>query len=300
MQSIEQLVRDFAVPGRVEFAERGEGQTVLQLENAAAKAQVTLQGAQLIDYRCGGEPLIWLSEDARLAPGKSIRGGVPICWPWFGAHPHDPSLPAHGYARTVPWRLLRVDASNAKRTVLEFALQQSEATRRMFPHAVEVRYTLSIGEHLEVTLQTTNCGSDPLPLSQALHSYFQVGDVRKVSLHGLDGRDYLDKVSGFDRKTQHGTVRIAGEVDRIYLDTDGRCEIRDLQLRRRIRLTAHNSRSTVVWNPGPEKARQMGDLGADGYLRMLCVETANAASDARILMPGEVQRMALRVEQLGW
>lgn len=297
MSNLDNLRKAFARPGRVAFQTMGEGLEVVQISNDAARAAVSMQGAQLIDYRCAGESLIWLSEDARLAPGKSIRGGVPICWPWFGAHPNDPSLPSHGFARTVPWRLLRVDTTTTARTLLEFALQQGSQTRRMFPQPVDVRYSLSIGATLDVTLQTTNTGERPLPLSQALHSYFQVGDVRRVSVHGLEGRDYLDKVSGFDRKTQHGAVRIAGEVDRIYLDTDGECEIRDPQLRRRIRLSARNSGSTVVWNPGPEKARQMGDLGSDGYLHMLCVETANAAGDARILMPGEVHALRLRVSQ---
>lgn len=300
MQGIEQLKQQFAIPGVVDFLEMGDGLTVVQVSNHAAKAAVTLQGAQLIDYQPNDEALIWLSGDTCLAPGKSIRGGVPVCWPWFGAHASDPSLPAHGFARTVPWRLLRVDRITENRTVLEFALIQNPLTRSMFPNPMRVNLTLSIGATLELALKSTNCGDETVTLTEALHTYFQVGDVRKVSVHGLSGCDYLDKVTGFDRKHQRGAIRIKGEVDRVYLDTDGRCEIRDPVLHRRIRLTARNSHSTVVWNPGAKKAQQMGDLGPDGYLRMLCVETANAAENAIELRPGQVHTMSLRVERLAY
>jgi glucose-6-phosphate 1-epimerase len=298
MQGIEQLRRDFATVEGLDFVEMGDGLVVVEVNNGAARAAVTLQGAQLIDYQLNERALIWLSSDARLSPGKSIRGGMPICWPWFGAHGSDPALPAHGFARTVPWRLLRADRINHNRTVLEFALSQTPQTRAMFPQPLTARLTLSIGATLEVALRSTNCGDESVVLSEALHTYFQVGDVRKVALHGLAGCEYLDKVAGFERKRQRGAVHIRGEVDRIYLDTDGRCEIRDPLLKRRIRLSARNSRSTVVWNPGAKVARQMGDLGPDGYRHMLCVETANAAENGVTLGPGQVHTLGLRIEQL--
>lgn len=298
MADIERLKRDFAVPGKVDFLTMGDGLTAVQVTNRVARAAVTLQGAQLIDYQVHDEALIWLSSDARLAPGKSIRGGVPVCWPWFGAHPTDSAKPAHGFARTVPWRLLRLDSGNEACTVLEFALQHDTRSRSMMTQPLSLRLILRIGATLEIELETTHLGDEPYVLTEALHTYFQVGGVERVALYGLDGREYLDKVTGFDRKRQQGAVRIAGEVDRIYLDSDGRCEIRDPVLRRRIRLTARNSASTVVWNPGAQKARQMGDLGDGGYRNMLCVETANAAENALTLQPGQVHSMRLRVERL--
>lgn len=297
MQTIEELKKHFAVPGCIDFIETEGGLIAAEVQNHAANAAITLQGAQLIDYRMNDEPVIWLSQDASLKPGKSIRGGVPVCWPWFGAHADDSALPAHGYARTVPWRLLRVDAGNPECTELEFTLIDSAKTRRMFSQPLKLRLTLSIGTTLELALTTTNAGSKTVRLTEALHTYFAVGDVGKVSLHGLEGRDYLDKVTGFDRKQQRGPVRIDDEVDRIYLDTGGRCEIRDPVLGRRLVLRAKNSRSTVVWNPGSEKARQMGDLGPGGYRGMLCVETANAAGNALELQPGQVHTMGVRIAQ---
>ncbi|MFO7593157.1 MAG: D-hexose-6-phosphate mutarotase [Pseudomonadota bacterium] len=297
MQTIEELKKHFALPGCIDFIKTEGGLIAARVENRAAKAAITLQGAQLIDYRLNDEPVIWLSEEASLKPGKSIRGGAPVCWPWFGAHADDSALPAHGYARTVPWRLLRVDAGNPACTELEFALIDSAKTRSMFPQPLKLRLTLRIGASLELALQTTNSGSKPVRLTEALHTYFAVGDVGKVSLHGLEGCNYLDKVTGFDRKQQHGAVRIDGEVDRIYLDTDGRCEIRDPVLGRRLVLRAKNSRSTVVWNPGSDKARQMGDLGPEGYRRMLCVETANAAENALELQPGQVHTLEVGIAQ---
>ncbi|MGM0594801.1 MAG: D-hexose-6-phosphate mutarotase [Pseudomonadota bacterium] len=300
MHNLDKLKEAFARPGRVEFLEMGEGLEVVQISNDAARAAVSLQGAQLLDYLSGDEAVIWLSSDARLRPGKSIRGGIPICWPWFGAHPGDPDLPTHGFARTVPWQLLRVDHISDSRTVLEFVMTHTPQTRRLSPQPLSARLTLSIGATLEVVLKTTNCGDESVTLSEALHTYFQVGDVRRVAVHGLDGCDYLDKVHGFERRRQQGAVRISGEVDRIYLDTAGRCEIRDPVLKRRIRLSASNSHSTVVWNPGAKKARQMGDLGPDGYRRMLCVETANAADNALTLRPGQMHALGLRIERLAY
>jgi len=296
MQHIEQLKRQFAVPGRVDFSVM-DGMVILHTNNDVANAAIAMQGAQLLDYQLHEEALIWLSDDALLAPGKSIRGGIPVCWPWFGAHPADTSLPAHGFARTSPWRLLRVDTTNESLTELEFALHHDTRTRGMMAQPLALRLTLRIGNALDISLETTHLGEAPYRLTEALHTYFLVGDVEKVSVHGLAGRDYLDKVTGFDRKHQTGGVRIVGEVDRIYLDTDGHSEIRDPLLKRRIRLTARNSRSTVVWNPGAEKARQMGDLGPEGHRRMLCVETANAAENGLELQPGQVHSMGLRIER---
>ncbi len=292
MSTAADLNNRFAIEGMVNFTENNNGFVMVEINNALASATIAMQGAHLMSFQPKGQaPLIWISPDAKLAEGKSIRGGVPVCWPWFGAHATEPKFPAHGFARTVPWRLNQVHALPDGSTRLEFELVSSPATRAQWPHSCRVRNIITIGTTLQHELITSNHGSTPMMIGEALHTYFQVGDVRKVSVNGLQGCDYLDKVNGFQRFTQHGPVMFCGEVDRIYLDTPAITEIRDPAMKRRIVIRTKGSRSTVVWNPWFEKAAQMGDLGPDGYLHMLCLETANAAKDSVTLAAGAQHRL---------
>lgn len=287
MASAEQLNRQFGIDGKVLFIERGDGFVMIEVRTAQGQADIALQGAHVTTWRPEGQPaVVWVSEQAKYAAGKSIRGGVPVCWPWFGPHATDAKLPGHGYARTVDWRLVQVIPLDDGRIQLAFELEDTPATRAQEPHPLRVRNIVTVGATLQVELVTTNLGSTPYVLGDALHTYFHVGDVTRASMHGLEGCDYIDKVDGGARKQQGGPVTISGEVDRIYLGTGNCCEIRDPALGRRIVIRSRHSASTIVWNPGVEKAEKMGDFGTDGYLHMLCVETANAAEDVVTLAPG--------------
>ena len=260
------------------------------IDNAHGRAVVSLLGATLIEWTPrAGEPVMWLSERAFFQPGKGIRGGVPICWPWFGAHAGDGDFPQHGIARTRPWRLAATSdgADGSTRAVFRMPLQDEA----LWPYACTLEYRVSVGPELTLELTTHNTGERPFELSQALHSYFRVGDIERVSVTGLAGLDYLDKPDGYRRKTQQGAVTFAGETDRIYLGTDGECVIHDESMRRRIEIRSHGSRSTVVWNPGRDVAASIGDMHDDGYRRMCCVETANAASDRRRLAAGQAHTL---------
>jgi glucose-6-phosphate 1-epimerase len=292
MATAANLNQRFGIDGVVSFSEQPNGLVVVAVNNARASATIAMQGAHLMSFQPQGQqPLIWMSPEAKLAAGKSIRGGVPVCWPWFGPHTSEKSFPAHGFARTVPWRLNQVQALPGGETRLEFELIPSPLTRSQWPHACTVSNIITIGRSLQHELVTTNLGSEPMVIGQALHTYFQVGDLRQATVNGLQGCDYLDKVNAFARVTQSGPVRFNGEVDRIYLNTPAQCEIRDPALKRRIAIRATGSRSTVVWTPWAEKGAQMGDLGPDGYLNMVCVETANAAEDTVTIAPGAQHRM---------
>ncbi|MCW8918162.1 MAG: D-hexose-6-phosphate mutarotase [Gammaproteobacteria bacterium] len=287
------LNQRFGLDGVLSFSELPNGFVVATVRNAHAGATIAMQGAHLMSFQpTGAQPLIWLSPEAKLAEGKSIRGGVPVCWPWFGPHESEKGFPAHGFARTVPWRLNQVDALSGGETRLEFELIPSSLTRSQWPYPCAVRNIITVGKTLRHELVTTNLGSEALLIGEALHTYFQVGDLRRVTVNGLQGCDYLDKVNAFARVTQEGTVSFSGEVDRIYLDTPSQCEIRDPAMQRRIVIRASGSRSTVVWTPWAEKGAQMGDLGPEGYLNMLCVETANAAEDTVTIAPGAQHRLS--------
>ncbi|HXH64861.1 MAG TPA: D-hexose-6-phosphate mutarotase [Mariprofundaceae bacterium] len=280
----------FGVPGRVSFHDVN-GIAVVEITHAAASARIAMQGAQLMTWApTGMEPVIWLSPRARLAPGVAIRGGVPVCWPWFGPHASEPSLPSHGFARTAPWELLQVEPA-PQSTELLFRLSPGDVPGAPWPQAAELQLRLAIGAGLEMELVTRNRGDRPLTIGQALHTYFGVGDVRRVRIEGLDGCPYIDKVAGGRRGIQRGAVTIDGEVDRIYLDATADCVIDDPVLARRIRIAKRGSRSTVVWNPWADKAAKMGDVGENGYLHMVCVESGNVADDVVTVAPGSVHRL---------
>ena len=287
MKTVTELNDQFATPG-VTFAEEWDGFVVVDVVNTQASARVAINGAQLLRWAPVGEkPVIWLSEDAHFEMGKSVRGGIPICWPWFGAHKIDSTFPAHGFARTSEWELFEVDTSEYGQTKLLFRLNESREMRHLWPHSFELESHITIGSALTLELKTRNCSGEPMALTEALHTYFNVSDIDNITINGLDGLIYLDKLEGFQRKHQQGDIAITGETDRIYLDADGECLIDDTGFKRRIRITKADSRSTVVWNPGQESGEKMGDLGDEGYRTMLCVESANAADNELHLLPGE-------------
>jgi D-hexose-6-phosphate mutarotase len=278
------------------FSETAPNFISIKVDTAFSTATIALQGAHVMGWQpLGQKPVIWLSPDAKLAPGKSIRGGVPLCWPWFGPHPTEAGYPGHGFARTIPWTLNDARKLPDGRVRLEFEPLLDATTRAQWPHDSKVKATITIGQELVIGLATTNTGDTPFPLGQALHTYFAVGDISQTQIAGLGGCAYIDKLAGDKRKKQKGMVTFAGEMDRVYLDTPGCCGIIDPLWKRTILITSTGSRSTVVWNPGAAKAAKMGDFGKirgkQGEDTMVCVETANAAADVITLAPGATHRM---------
>ena len=273
------------------------GLPVVEIHNQHGSALISLQGAHLLSWiPAGEEDVIWLSEQATFAPGKSVRGGIPVCWPWFGAHASNASFPAHGFARTSNWQVVTTEALDDGNTRITFTTHPQPETQAMWPSDTSVQFQLTIGKKLEMELLTHNNGTQAITIGQALHTYFRVGDVSQVLLHGLDDTDYLDKLEGFKRKIQHGPVTINEEVDRIYLDTASDCVIEDKVLKRNIIIIKCGSHSTVVWNPWQETADRMGDLGSNGYKHMLCVESSNAADDVVTIQPGKAHQLWVQYE----
>ncbi|HHJ35539.1 MAG TPA: D-hexose-6-phosphate mutarotase [Gammaproteobacteria bacterium] len=276
----------------------GEGGIpVIDIRNRFACARISLQGAHVLSWKPEGrEDVIWLSEDAEFAIGKSIRGGIPICWPWFGAHETNKDFPAHGFVRTTKWQISSTEALQDGSTRIHFTTTAQPENRMMWPADTTVRYQITIGKEMELVLVTTNDGARTITIGQALHTYFHVGDISQIFLHGLDATEYLDKPDNFNRKTQRGALTIDDEVDRIYLDTAGDCVLEDRSLDRKIIISKSGSHSTVVWNPWKTVAEKMGDLGRDGYRKMLCVESCNAADDVVTLEAGGEHRLRVQYE----
>lgn len=278
MNDLETLNSRFAIANQLEFKMAGDGLVVAEIANADATATICLQGGHVMTWQPAREstPVVWLSKLAKLAPGKSIRGGVPVCWPWFGAHASEAGYPGHGYARTVPWEVSGTAATADGATQLTLRLCESEQTRAMWPHAGRAEIQITVGKTLKVALTTHNLGDADFVIGEALHTYFHIGDIAETRVLGLEGCEYLDKAGGSVRRRQEDAVTFTGETDRVYVSTETECVIEDARLQRRIRVAKSGSRSTVVWTPWSEKADKMGDFGVDGWRAMVCVESANA------------------------
>ena len=287
--------KKFGIAGQLEFVQDAGGLVIARIANKHAQASIALQGAHVMTFQPVGEqPVIWLSPAAKLVQGKSIRGGVPICWPWFGPHASDSSFPGHGFARTVPWEVVASEALPDGSTRITFELPQSSIPSAQWPHACRARNIVTVGKALSVELATENTGKAAFDIGEALHTYFAIGDVGDMCITGLEGCTYIDKVGVAQSRTQQGAIQITSEVDRIYIDTEADCLIEDQVQKRRIRIAKKGSRSTVVWNPWVEKAAKMGDFGSDtGYRGMVCVESANAASNVINVAPGTAHSMCV-------
>jgi D-hexose-6-phosphate mutarotase len=299
MTGAEILNRRFSPGRQLVFREAGEV-VVAEIDTPLASASLCLQGAHLMTWRprAQAEPVVWLSELAKPAPGKSIRGGMPVCWPWFGPHATDAKLPAHGFARTVPWELAAARVLGDGAVEFALGLTVNERTRALWPHRTRAELRLTVGATLKAALTTFNEDDHAVVIGEALHTYFHIGDIAAVRVRGLEGCDYLDKVDGGARRQQRGAIRFTGETDRVYVNTAAECVIEDERLRRRIHVAKSGSRSTVVWTPWTEKADRMGDFGPDGWRSMVCVESANAAENAVTIKPGGSHALAVeyRVE----
>ena len=265
------------------------GLPVIEVKNYRASARISLQGAHVLSWKpVDREEVIWMSDAAVFAPGRSIRGGIPICWPWFGAHESHSDYPAHGFARTVLWQVIDTQQYSASETRILFKIDTSqldEKMQQMWPTKTVLHYRLTISNTLKLELITFNQGEESICIGQALHTYFRVNDVSQTTVHGLDDKTYLDKTDDFSRKTQTGPVEIRDEVDRVYLDTADDVAIDDGA--RKIVIKKLGSLSTVIWNPWKQVAKKMGDLGDAGYMSMLCVESANAFDDVIEIQPGQ-------------
>jgi D-hexose-6-phosphate mutarotase len=283
------------------FAAGPGGLITATIRNAAAEATVCLMGGHVMAYQPRGErPVIWMSPNAVFEVGKPIRGGIPVCWPWFGAHPARAELPSHGCVRTRMWSVAEARALSDESTMLRLTLADDAETRAAYPHAFELNLRVVVGRDLRVELETCNTGSGTLAYSAALHTYFAVSDISGIEVNGLDGARYIDTVGGASRRdVQHGPIRFAAETDAIFLDTEATCTIEDPAWARRIAVAKTGSRSTVVWNPWTAKAARLTDLGEAHFAPFVCVETANCLEDVITVPSGSSRRLGMRVALAG-
>jgi glucose-6-phosphate 1-epimerase len=274
------------------------GLQVVRVACPQAAGEMYLHGAHVTSWKpAGREEVLFLSSRSLWEDGRAIRGGIPICFPWFGNKADDPEAPAHGFVRTKSWQLESIaQAENGIR--VSMFTESDEGSRRWWPGDFFLTYRVTFGEELVLELVMTNTGKTAQRFEEALHAYHKVGNVLKARVAGLDRVEYIDKTDSNRKKIQNGEIAVVSETDRVYLNTSGAIEVEDAQMRRRTRVSKENSLTTVVWNPWVQKAQSMPDFGDNEWMNMICIETSNVADFAVDLAPGQGYSMKaiVRVE----
>lgn len=283
MDAFETLNQKFADCTGLEFVKIGD-LILAKIDTPLAQATVAVQGAQIIEWKPVDEdqPVVWRAKKPTYEAGKSVRGGVPICWPWFGNHPT--LTMAHGFVRFKDWTLMNAQCDSEGQVHLHWRITDDAESLALWPHRFELDAIMHIGTELRIQLVTHNTGDASFSITQGLHTYLNLGDTHSTVIRGLEGGYYLDKLKGFSRTPQEDIITITGPMDRIYFGTTHTVEVEDSEFNRVIVVAKEGSHSTVVWNPDenvpsgmqPEESRNM-----------VCVEAVNAADDTVSIAPGE-------------
>lgn len=263
--------------------------------------EIAPQGAHVLAWEpAGTPPVLFLSPRSFFAPGKAIRGGVPLVFPWFGPKAGDPNAAQHGFARVRDWTLVATPPEPDGAIHVTLTLDDDDRTRAVWPHAFAARFCIRAGRTLEMGLEVRNSGETTFSFEAALHTYFAVSDVGQIVIRGLEPTEYVERYGGGGRQRPAAEpITFTGEVDRTYFDTTADCVIVDPGWKRRIVVAKSGSHTTVVWNPGSARARHMADLGDPAWRGFVCVETVCAGADAVTLSPGatHVLGATIAVEQ---
>jgi len=269
------------------------------IDHPVAAGEIYLHGAHVTHWQpAGAEAVIYVSPQSHFASGKAIRGGVPICFPWFGPKPSDASAPAHGFVRTAEWALRSIDETGDA-VHMHLRLTSNAATLAQWPCAFVADYRVIFGESLLMSLSIQNTGDASAEYTEALHTYLRVHDVREIRIDGLAGATYQSKADGNIRRQQGDEpITFIGETDRVYVDTSAALTITDEPLGRRIVIEKTGSQSTVIWNPFAKRAAEMADLGEANWPPFVCVESANALENVVRLAPGQSHELTTRIRVL--
>ena len=256
----------------------------VEVKNAKANAKIALNGGHVFHYeRVGEKPLLYLSEISNFEDGKSIRGGIPICWPWFGK-PEDKTL-QHGFARTSIWTHFKTTNLDENTTEVILKLNHSQESLKLFPYKFELALHVEVGEHLKVELKTTNLDIKAFEITQALHTYFDISHIDDVEISGLENKPYLDALT-YKNEVQRGVITFSKEVDRVYQKVDKPIILKDKN--RTLHVESSGSSSAVIWNPWIDKCSRMSAMRQDAYKEFVCIESANAFDDVRLILPNEL------------
>jgi glucose-6-phosphate 1-epimerase len=295
-----ELDRQFGIPGVAKVCEGNGALPRVQIKGSFGAGEVYLHGAQVTSWKpAGHDEVLFMSTKSRWEEGQAIRGGIPICFPWFRAKADDPHAPAHGFVRTKTWEIESI-VENESGVAVSLFTQSDERTRRWSPAEFRLVHRVTFGSELRLDLVCTNTGATPLRFEEALHTYNRVADVHEARLYGLEGVSYLDNTASNTEKTERGDVAIFAPTDSAYRNIQSPVDLLDPGAKRRIRLRKEQSLNTVVWNPWSEGAARLQDLGDGEWKQFLCVEAANILDAAVTLAPGREHKMTavLTVDKL--
>jgi len=298
-----ELARRFNLPNALQFEDAPGGLVRAVVSSQAAEAEIYLQGAHVARWKPRRQrPVLFLSSKSLFTPGRAIRGGVPVIFPWFGPRAEGKPGPVHGFARTTEWALEGTKLCNDGDVEITLALAPNDSARTFGYGEFALRFRVTVGANLQMELEVQNSGKEPFIYEEALHTYLAVCDVRQASVSGLEGTLYIDKTDGFKRKQLgNQAVRITKETDQVHLNTNAACVVYDPMWNRRIIVEKSGSETTVIWNPWIDKAKGMSDMAPDEWQEMICVETANAADNALRLAAGGSHKLttSIRLESIG-
>jgi len=290
-RSARELNEEFGIRGAAEISEGNGGLARVRVITATASGEMYLHGGHVTAWQpVDAEEVLFLSGKSKWQSGKAIRGGVPICFPWFGDKAGDSSAPAHGFVRSKAWRLEGIVQAGDSVTVSMFT-ESDESSQRWWPADFQLTHNATFGRELSLELVMKNTGAARLRFEEALHTYLRIGDVEKAQVRGLDGLRYLDKTDSNREKAQSGDLLLRQLTDSIYLNTEGTVTVDDPAMNRRIQVAKENSLTTVVWNPWAQKAKEMSDIGDEEWKQMICVECTNVGPFAVDLAPGAQHAM---------
>ncbi len=294
MMNIEQLNQEYGIKGSLTFVEGKGGLPMIAIDTQKANALISVYGGQVLSYRPEGQDdLLFVSEAAYYQEGKAIKGGVPVCWPWFGDDPEGKGRGAHGFVRNRLWQVSGAELTAEGDVRVVLGMMDTGDSRAIWSYEFDLALEIIVGDSLSLALITKNHGQNAFPLTQAFHTYFAIGDIHQVAVSGLENCPYLDKADEWKEKVQTGAVTVSKEVDRVYKEVKSSLAIQDPALGRKILIQSEGNKTAVVWNPWDEIAKKMGDLQDDDYLRFICVETTNAGDDVIDMAPGSEYRLAV-------
>ncbi|MDX9880934.1 MAG: D-hexose-6-phosphate mutarotase [Prolixibacteraceae bacterium] len=288
MIDIDQLDERFSIEGEVGFAALEYELVFITVSNKFADADICLYGAHVTSFRPHHTmDILWMSPQSNFQVGFPIRGGIPVCFPWFGPHKTDPGKPMHGFARLMYWDVAETASLPNGETLVRLQLCSSDETKAYWPYDFCAEMNITVGRTLTTTLKVTNTSGGPFDYSGALHSYFNLSLIDNISIAGLQNTAYHNQLDGSDGFQETEKLQILQPETRHYFNTETASVIEDPVFRRKIRVEKSGSRVTTVWNPGEETCSKMADLPDDGYLTFVCVETVNAFEDTIHLGQGE-------------
>ena len=285
---IDQLNIEYGIAGQLQFVKGVGGLPFILISNRSATALISVYAAQVLSFQPAEEceDLLFLSQKSYYEEGKAIRGGIPVCWPWFGPDPIDLNRPDHGFVRNGLWAVSSTEATTDFETKVRLRFRETVQSESCWQEAFALDLEISVGNTLTLELITRNTGDQVFSITQALHSYLHVGNINQVQILGLEGSDYLDKLDDGAQKNQLGAVTVLEEVDRVYTGVQNELIIDDSSFNRQIRIASTSNKTAVVWNPWEKSSAKMPDLENDDYQHFICVEAGNVVTDVVEIPPG--------------